>query len=228
MRVVFLIAIVALACFSCAEPRPHRYSSPAEMPIARRGDKMKLVKSVLVADEAEQYTPIDVGVITGSADDHVQMLAAKFKGKREKALAFVERYAHVAYRMEAMYQIPAEIILAQGMLESDFGTSDIAKAANNLFSIRYYPNDSWGKRHGYHHTCGNGKQWRRYENANASFYDHAEFLHERCPHLFRGGKITPAKIAATGYAGRSKSEKKKYCQDLEGLIGMYELDKLFQ
>lgn len=223
-----ILILLALALYSCAEPRPHRYSTPAEMPIARRGDKMKLVKSVLVADEAEQYTPVDVGIITGSADDHVEMLTAKFKGKREKALAFIEKYAHVAYRMEAMYQVPAEISLAQAMLESDFGTSGIATKANNLFSIRYYPNDSWGKRHGYYHTCEKGELWRKYENANASFYDYCEFLHERCPHLFKSGKITPERIARTGYAGRGVAKRAKYRQDLEQLIEIYELDKLFQ
>lgn len=225
---IIRIVLLALALYSCAEPRPHRYSSPAEMPIARRGDKMKLVKSVLVADEAEQYTPIDVGVITGSADDHVQMLAAKFKGKREKALAFIERYSHIAYRMEVLYQIPAEIILAQGMLESDFGTSNIARDANNLFSIKAYKGDSWDKREGAKHTCGKGITWRKYESKNESFYDHSEFLQDNCPSLFRGGKITPARIAATGYAGSTKAEKKKYRQDLENIIALYELDKLFQ
>lgn len=223
-----ILFLLALALYSCAEPRPHRYSTPAEMPIARRGDKLKLVKSVLVADEAEQYTPIDVGVITGSADDHVQMLAAKFKGEREKALAFIEKYSHIAYRMEVLYQIPAEISLAQAMLESNFGTSGIATKANNLFSIRYYENDSWGKRGGYFHFCDKGELWRKYENTNASFYDYCEFMHERCPHLFKGGKITPERIARTGYAGRGVAQRGKYRRDLENIIELYELDKLFQ
>jgi flagellum-specific peptidoglycan hydrolase FlgJ len=223
-----ILFLLTLALYSCAEPRPQRYSNPAEMPIARRGDKMKLVKSVLVADEAEQYTPIDVAVISGSPNDHIEMLAAKFKGKRIKALAFIERYSHIAYRMEVLYQIPAEIILAQGMLESDFGTSDIAKASNNLFSIKAYQGDSWDKREGAKYVCGKGISWRKYETPNESFYDHSEFLQDNAPSLFRGGKITPARIAATGYAGSSKAQKKKYRQDLENIIEVYELDKLFQ
>ena len=73
-----------------------------------------MFQSVLVTDEAERQasflpsTPqnkvevieIEVGIITGSAAAHCDMLRMLHKGKKEKAIAYVERYAHLSNCIE--------------------------------------------------------------------------------------------------------------------------------
>lgn len=239
--------LLALALHSCAEPRPRdRFNSVVEMPTAHRANKYNMFQSVLVTDETEKQddflpaTPqnkievieVEVGIILGSASGHCDMLRLLHKGKKENAIAYVERYAHLAYRIQILYSIPAEIVLAQAMVESGFGESNICKGSNNHFSIRFYKGDSWDRQQEGFFTCENNRTWRRYANISESYYDYGEYMQENCPNLFlewRGhNHITPAKIAKTGYAGKTKAEQKSYQQQLENIIFTYRLKQLFQ
>jgi flagellum-specific peptidoglycan hydrolase FlgJ len=78
--------------------------------------------------------------------------------------------------------IPASIILAQGLLESGAGQSDLAKDANNHFGIKcnsnwtgktYYKKDDDYKNGVLTESC-----FRKYNSVAESYYDHAEFLHD--------------------------------------------------
>src|ERR1035437_10040259 len=60
-------------------------------------------------------------------------------GTNERALMaeqYIQNYKDDAIKEMMTYKIPASITLAQGMLESHFGTSDLAKLANNHFGIK--------------------------------------------------------------------------------------------
>lgn len=98
-----------------------------------------------------------------------------------------------------LYNIPASITLAQGILESGSGRSPLAVSANNHFGIKC-TDDYKGKR--YHqdddrrHEC-----FRVYANPEQSFRDHSLFLLR--PHyadLF--------KLRITDYKGWAKGLKK--------------------
>ena len=50
---------------------------------------------------------------------------------------YIEKYGRLADSVSAVYGVPAAIILAQGMLESGYGASNLARLKNNHFGIRY-------------------------------------------------------------------------------------------
>lgn len=53
-------------------------------------------------------------------------------------IAFIEKWYSTAQKLSIAYGIPWETVVAQGILESGAGTSDIARAKNNLFGIGAY------------------------------------------------------------------------------------------
>ena len=49
---------------------------------------------------------------------------------------YIQRYGQQAVKEMHAIGVPASITLAQGMLESDYGNSPLAKYANNHFGIK--------------------------------------------------------------------------------------------
>lgn len=57
--------------------------------------------------------------------------------KHNKALeTFIDKYLYVAKKCAKRYKIPVSVILAQGILESDYGRSELFNKSNNLFGIK--------------------------------------------------------------------------------------------
>ena len=50
--------------------------------------------------------------------------------------AYVDQYKDLAIEQMLRYNIPASITLAQGLLESAAGRSDLTRAGNNHFGIK--------------------------------------------------------------------------------------------
>ena len=53
---------------------------------------------------------------------------------------YIEKYSPIAVRNMQKHRIPASIILAQGLLESGAGQSDLTKRSNNHFGIKCHRN----------------------------------------------------------------------------------------
>jgi LysM repeat protein len=70
--------------------------------------------------------------------------------------------------------IPASITLAQGMVESDYGRSTLAREANNHFGIKCH--NSWEGPTIRYHDDRRNECFRKYRNAGESFRDHSDFL----------------------------------------------------
>jgi len=70
--------------------------------------------------------------------------------------------------------IPASIKLAQGMIESDFGRSRLAKLGNNHFGIKCH--SDWKGPVIYHDDDARGECFRKYNNPEQSYRDHSDFL----------------------------------------------------
>lgn len=69
--------------------------------------------------------------------------------------------------------IPASIILAQGLLESGAGNSELARDGNNHFGIKCH---GWTGDKIYHDDDKKGECFRKYPSAQESFNDHVAFL----------------------------------------------------
>lgn len=73
--------------------------------------------------------------------------------------------------------IPASIKLAQGILESSDGNSELARKSNNHFGIKCH--GDWNGSRVYHHDDARNECFRVYDDPLLSFEDHTTFLTSR-------------------------------------------------
>ena len=89
-------------------------------------------------------------------------------------LAYIEQWKDVAVQQQKDYGIPASITMAQALLESGAGLSELAVNANNHFGIKC--SNGWMGAVYYHDDETKGECFRRYSDAAMSFKDHSLFL----------------------------------------------------
>jgi len=87
---------------------------------------------------------------------------------------YIDNYKNIAVSEMKRTGIPASITLAQGMIESDYGRSTLAREANNHFGIKCH--SDWSGPKVYHHDDRRNECFRKYSKPEDSFYDHSEFL----------------------------------------------------
>ena len=87
---------------------------------------------------------------------------------------YIHSYRDIAVNEMKRTGIPASITLAQGMIESDYGRSSLAKDANNHFGIKCH--NDWSGPKVYHNDDRRNECFRKYGKPEDSFYDHSEFL----------------------------------------------------
>ena len=88
--------------------------------------------------------------------------------------SYIETYKDVAMNNMRKFGIPASIVLAQGILESGAGQSELTQAANNHFGIKC--NSDWLGETVRHDDDKSQECFRKYNNSAESFDDHARFL----------------------------------------------------
>lgn len=144
--------------------------------------------------------------------------------QREKAQAYINTYKELAIAEMLRVGVPASITLAQGVLESQYGESDLAKTSNNHFGIKC--KTEWTGAKTYHDDDEKGECFRVYESVEKSYMDHSEFLKSR-PHYAFLFKLDP-----TDYDGWAKGLKKAgyatsptYPQQLLKVINDYNLQQ---
>lgn len=95
-------------------------------------------------------------------------------GGEPNAAAYVDRYKDIAVNEMRRSGVPASITLAQGMVESDFGRSTLARNSNNHFGIKCH--NGWTGPTVRHDDDRRNECFRKYRSPEESFYDHSEFL----------------------------------------------------
>ncbi len=96
--------------------------------------------------------------------------------EKDNRVDYVKSYNTYAIQNMKMFKIPASITLAQGILESGSGNSELARKSNNHFGIKCGSKWSGGKT--YHDDDAKGECFRTYESVLESYYDHSKFLTE--------------------------------------------------
>ncbi len=101
------------------------------------------------------------------------------------ASSYIENYKDLAISEMRRTGVPASITLAQGMLESDYGRSSLARVANNHFGIKCHTD--WNGQTVRQHDDRRNECFRKYQRPEDSFYDHSDFLRSgsRYSSLFR-------------------------------------------
>jgi len=90
------------------------------------------------------------------------------------AQAYIDNYKDIAISEMKRTGVPASITLAQGMIESDYGRSRLAREANNHFGIKCH--DDWDGPTISQHDDRRNECFRKYKSPEDSFYDHSDFL----------------------------------------------------
>lgn len=138
-----------------------------------------------------------------------------------------EKYVEEWYRVAVseMYRsgVPASITLAQGLLESGNGQSDLAVHANNHFGIKCH---DWKGQKAYYDDDRKGECFRKYPHAEASFRDHSDFLRyrDRYKSLFDLDR-SDYKGWAYGLKKAGYATDPAYPRKLIDLIERYDLDR---
>lgn len=115
---------------------------------------------------------------------------------KEKTEAYINSYKELAIEEMLRTGVPASIKLAQGILESQFGESPLAKNANNHFGIKC--KTEWTGEKTYHDDDAKGECFRVYPSAEQSYRDHSDFLKTR-PHYSFLFKLEPTDITGWAY-----------------------------
>lgn len=145
------------------------------------------------------------------------------QSKTKEAEHYIKKYSPLAISSMREYGIPASITLAQGLLESGYGQSALAKKSNNHFGIKC--KKEWEGARVYHDDDEAGECFRKYPSVEDSYTDHALFLSSsnRYADLFKLPR-GDYKSWANGLKKAGYATNPKYPSLLIGLIELYELD----
>ncbi|MCU0347984.1 MAG: LysM peptidoglycan-binding domain-containing protein [Saprospiraceae bacterium] len=160
------------------------------------------------------------------------LAATSMSAQNANFQSYIEKYKKLAVKEMNRAGIPASIKLAQALLESGAGNSELARKANNHFGIKCHA-DWTGKTYALedddYDDFGNLKKscFRKYKNVEDSYIAHSEFLRDpkkanRYGFLFRL-EITDYKRWARGLKTAGYATAGNYDNMLIKLIETYEL-----
>jgi len=92
-------------------------------------------------------------------------------------IAYIEQFKAIAMKEMKRTGVPASITLAQAIVESNSGESNLAKKYNNHFGIKC--KSDWTGAKAYQDDDSKQECFRAYEAAELSFKDHSNFLKNR-------------------------------------------------
>ena len=153
-------------------------------------------------------------------------LTRKLKKKNPKlnthTLSYIRKYAPIAVKEMHEYKIPASITLAQGILESGRGRSELALKSNNHFGIKCHT--GWQGERVYHDDDAKGECFRKYVYPETSYNDHSLFLTKRRRYAFLFNyNIKDYKKWAYGLRKAGYATDRKYPTKLLKIIKDYKL-----
>lgn len=165
------------------------------------------------ADQSNNNTPSSTQILEATT---------RVKVTTEMVLAYIDHYKPTAQDHMRSYGVPCSITLAQGILESGAGTGPLCLQANNHFGIKCH--SDWSGPSIYHDDDTAQECFRKYDDPNQSFRDHAEFLKNRKRYatLF-SLEIMDYKSWAFGLKQAGYATDPKYPDKLIGLIERYQL-----
>ncbi len=137
-------------------------------------------------------------------------------------IAYITQYKAIAMKEMKRTGVPASITLAQAILESKSGESDLAKNHNNHFGIKC--KSDWTGAKTYQDDDAKQECFRVYEAAELSFKDHSNFLKNR-PNYVDLFLLDPVDDTAWAYGLKKAgyATDSEYPKKLLKIIDDYEL-----
>lgn len=147
-----------------------------------------------------------------------------FAAQNTRYQTYIDQWKKMAVEQQQNYGIPACITLAQGLLESSAGQSELAQNANNHFGIKC--TSDWLGGSYYYDDDRKGECFRVYNNAEESFEDHALFLRrDRYASLYELD-IVDYRRWAQGLSACGYATDPSYATKLIAIIENYGLDTI--
>ena len=136
---------------------------------------------------------------------------------------YINTYKLLAISEMQRSGVPASIILAQGIHETQAGTSDLVVASNNHFGIKC--KSGWTGPVVYHDDDAKGECFRGYATAADSYHDHSDYLSQTPRYAFLF-KLNPEDYESWAYGLKKAgyATNQKYSQILIKLIREYDLE----
>jgi len=144
-----------------------------------------------------------------------------------KNFLYINKHSQEAVEQMLEYKIPASVILAQAILESRSGTSELAQKSNNHFGIKCHR--EWGGDTISKDDDSSNECFRKYGSIKDSYTDHSMFLRSRprYAHLFEL-PVTDYESWCYGLKNAGYATSISYAEELIKLIEnlqLYELDR---
>lgn len=142
-----------------------------------------------------------------------------------KYIQYIETWKSIAIQHQNDYGIPACITLAQGLLESNAGQSELAREANNHFGIKC--TTDWMGDCYKHDDETKGEPFRVYLDAEESFLDHSKFLQRSRYQRLYDIDVVDYRRWAQGLRDCGYATDPQYPNKLIKIIEDYALDTIY-
>ena len=150
-------------------------------------------------------------------------LSLSAQTKNQAYLDYIDRYSDIAVRKRIEYGIPASVTVAQGILESGAGMSELARSSNNHFGIKCHTD--WTGERVYRKDDGPNDCFRKYKMVEESYNDHSEFLKRARYAVLFTYDVRDYAAWARGLQSCGYATDKGYANKLIKIIEDYELYK---
>ncbi len=135
---------------------------------------------------------------------------------------YINKFKNIAMQEQIRTGIPAAIKLGQAILESQSGKSRLATESYNHFGIKC--KTEWTGPKTYHNDDAQGECFRVYNNSDASFIDHSNFLKTRVHYAFLFKlDVTDFTSWAFGLKKAGYATNPNYPEQLIKIINNYDL-----
>lgn len=147
--------------------------------------------------------------------------ALKKQPKKNHIERYIDRYLKTAKKEAELFNIPASITLAQGIIESNAGRSSLAVKHNNHFGMKWYRGRK--EKYAVYRDDTPKDRFVVYRSAWWSYRDHSKLLtSKRYKHLTKLSRLN-YKAWARGLKKCGYATEKKYAEILISVIEKYEL-----
>lgn len=151
-------------------------------------------------------------------------VASQAQQRNARFLEYINKYSDLAIEQMKLHKIPASITLAQGLLESGAGYSQLARRSNNHFGIKC--GGRWGGPSVRHTDDAPNECFRAYKHPRESYEDHSDFLRRGARYAFLFDlDLTDYKAWARGLKKAGYATDPSYANRLITIIEDYELYK---
>ncbi|MCW3073561.1 MAG: LysM peptidoglycan-binding protein [Flaviaesturariibacter sp.] len=137
---------------------------------------------------------------------------------------YIAKYRDIAIAEMHRTGVPAAITLAQGILETEAGKSNLVQRSNNHFGIKC--KSDWKGETVSHDDDARGECFRKYDDPTLSYKDHSDFLKTRA-HYAPLFKLDPKDFQGWAYGLKKAgyATNPKYPQILIRIINEYNLQQ---